>query len=297
MVHRIPRRTNDTMAVGRLRVMLMYLLAVIWCCADTPLVVRALLPVSSVSSHGAEPAVSISGERAMDALRAVISPNHPLSSPDRLNQPETSIRVDPMTISHPLADSEITGEVCPSNSPKRPRMKDRDEERREERNEEVEKGSSLGGGHESVGIDVKESEGTDSPDVEDNCAVCLDNMQDKATLTSWDECGHQFHTACIHESLLNCPLCRHPRTSGMPTPVPPNNSLALVIPDNYPHAFIFPHQNPGPPAVYYESFFLPHTFNHRWCQVTYDALIALLWVSLALAMTKMLINAFCHRCF
>jgi len=216
------------MAGGR-RVVIKYLLAV-WCCADT-LVVRALLP-SSVQGH-AEPAVS-SGNRAMGALHVVTSP---LSSPDRLKQPETSIIVDPVTVtvSEPL-HSVIAGEVCPCNSPKDPRMRDGDDEKLKEHRKqgELERGdSSGGGGHDSVVIDVRESKGTGCVDVADDCAVCLDQIRGKGPVRSWKGCGHQFHTACI-KKVDTCPLCRCSRT-GTPAPALPDNSLAALVVSDGPH--------------------------------------------------------------
>ena len=85
-------------------------------------------------------------------------------------------------------------------------MKDEDDERWEEcRKEGSERGSSSGGGgHDSVAMDMKESEGTSSADVAADCPVCLDQMQAEAgagealPVSSWNGCGHRFQIGRAH---------------------------------------------------------------------------------------------------
>ncbi|KNZ58798.1 ring finger domain protein, partial [Puccinia sorghi] len=223
------------------------LVLAVWCCADT-LVVRAL-PPSPVQCHE-EPAVS-SGNPFMGALQVVTLPDHQyhphdLSTPDRLKQPVTSIRVNPVTISDPL-HPVISGGVIPCNSPavcmQSVRTEDGDDERWEEgrKQEGLEKGSiSAGGAHDSVAIDVRESveedgEGTGSTDVAaDQCAVCLEEIgaeggaEGASTIHSWNGCGHRFHTACVR-NVPRCPLCRCSH-NGVAAPVLPGRRTLISRP-------------------------------------------------------------------
>lgn len=121
-----------------------------------------------------------------------------------------------------------------------PRTKGGDDERWEEgrKQERSEKGSSSGEeGHGSVAIDVRESgeqdgEGTGSAGEEANiCAVCQEEIGAEgvqSTITSWNGCGHRFHTACIR-GVPRCPLCRC-SLDGMAAPVLPDRRAMIARP-------------------------------------------------------------------
>ena len=51
---------------------------------------------------------------------------------------------------------------------------------------------------------------TSNSNIEEICAICLDNINTSTTYTL-EECNHKFHSTCLIESLrvnIGCPLCR-----------------------------------------------------------------------------------------